>query len=302
MRYHFRRLLTVALIVMALVTILPGQALAGGSLGPRQMMIAYYDAINSGNYLFAYQQWVNPPQTYAQFVAGYANTVSVTTYFGGFQAAGPGRLDGRMAGILVGTHRDGSQVAYSGCYDLRYNASGTGIAQWSILGGNFTPLSFIPAYGARDDGGIGDMLGGINCLDRYNVDGSYRSVQNMLVDYFDAINRGKYQQAYNFWANPPQTYLDFANGWMTTIETVAFYGNYQVTSSMNAAEGGRVPVMLMGYHTDGSQVAYQGCIGVSFNYAAVPQWRIWNAYLSPVAFTTTPTAAQVTAALNAACY
>jgi ABC-type glutathione transport system ATPase component len=66
---------------------------------------------------------------------------------------------------------------------------------------------------------------------------------------------------------------------------------YQVTSGE-----------ILFQNTDGSQVAYQGCIGVSFTYAAVPQWRIWNAYLSPVAFTTTPTAVQVTAALNAACY
>jgi hypothetical protein len=302
MSTHFRRLLTALLIVMALVTMLPGQALAGGSIGPRQMMIFYYDAINSGNYALAYQQWVNPPQTYAQFVAGYADTVSVNMYFGGFQAAGPGRLDGRMPSILVGTHSDGSQVAYSGCYDLRYNGGGTGISQWSVLGGSFTPMAFIPAYGARDDGGIGDLLGGINCLDRYNPDGSYQFAQGMLIDYFDAINRGKFQQAYSYWANPQQNFQDFANGWMTTVETVAFYGNYQASGSLNTAEGGRVPVMLMGYHTDGSLVAYQGCIGVNYNIAATPHWRIWNAYLSPVAFAATPTAAQVTAALSASCY
>jgi hypothetical protein len=301
MLYHFRRWMAAALIVMALVTVMPGHALAGGSIGARQMLIAYYDAINTGDYSLAYQQWVNPPQTYADFVAGYADTVSVNAYFGGFQAYGPG-VTGGVAGILVGTHRDGSQVAYSGCYDLAYNGSGTGFGQWSILGGNFTPLSFIPAYTAQGDGGIGDLLGEINCVNRTNADGSYTTPQNMLVDYFDSINRGKYQRAYSFWANPQQTYLDFANGWMTTMETVMFYGYYQYGGNPAAAEVGRVPVVLMGYHTDGSQVAYQGCIGVNYNRLASPQWRIWDAYLTPMAFSITPTDAQITAALSAACY
>jgi len=32
------------------------------------------------------------------------------------------------------------------------------------------------------------------------------------------------------------------------------------------------------------------------------QWRIWNAYLTPMAFTITPSTAQNHAALNARCY
>jgi hypothetical protein len=302
MPYRLRRLLTAVLFTLALaVTVVPGHTLAGGSIGPRQMLAEYYNQINFRNYGVAYQQWVNPPQTYASFVAGYADTASVTTYFGGFQAFGPGRVDGRVAGILVGAHWDGSQVAYSGCYDVRYNDNVSGFGQWTITGGNFTPMSYVPLSGAQDDGGISQILGGINCLTRTNADGSYTTVQSMLVDYFDSINRGDFGRAYGFWANPQQTYQEFVDGWATTVETVMFYGNYWYGGNFYAAETGRVPVVLMGYHTDGSLAAYQGCIGV--NYASVvPQWRIWNAYLTPMVFTTTPDDAAITAALYAACY
>lgn len=303
MANRLRRLSVALLIALFLVvTLAPGRVLAGGSIGPRQMLITYYDQINMGNYMAAYQRWVVPPHAYGNFVAGYADTASVTVYFGGFQASAPGGTDGRVPGILISTHWDGTQTAYSGCYAVRYNDDATGFGQWSITGGAFNRMSFVPISGARDDGGIGDLLGNIQCLSRYNADGSYTTVQNMLVDYFDAINRGKYERAYSFWANPRQNFQDFANGWMTTIETVMFYGNYQSSRNPVSAETGRVPVVLMGYHTDGSLVAYQGCIGVNYNTAAAPQWRIWDAYLSPLAFTATPSDAQVAAALNASCY
>jgi hypothetical protein len=41
---------------------------------------------------------------------------------------------------------------------------------------------------------------------------------------------------------------------------------------------------------------------VNYNTAAAPQWRIWDAYLSPMAFTATPSDAQIAVALNALCY
>jgi len=304
---RFRRLLTAGLLMLALVTaLLPSNALAGGSVGARQMLILYYDQINVANYPAAYAQWINPPQTYQQFVAGYADTLSVTPYFGGFQALAPGSLDGRVAGVLVGSHRDGTQVAYSGCYDVRYNDTATGTAQWLILGGNFTPLPYIPISGVRDDGGIGALLGSIACLPRTNPDGTYVTVQYMLVDYIDAVNRGDFVRAYGFWdAQSPirQSYDQFVNGWTTTVETVLFYGNYQYSGTTRAAEIGRVPVVMMGYHTDGSLVAYQGCLGVTLpGGPTAGQWRLWNAYLAPMVFATTPSDTQIATALSASCY
>ena len=307
MSYRIGRLLTAGLITLMLImAVLPSNALAGGSMGARQMLIFYYDLINARDYANAYARWVNPPQTYAQFVAGYADTATITTYFGGFQSFGTGRIEGRVAGILVGTHWNGTQTAYSGCYDVRYNDDATGIGQWSILGGNFTPMAYVPISGARDDGGISALLGSINCLPRYNPDGSYVAVQYMLSDYVDAVNRGDWARAYAFWdVQSPirQTYEQFVNGWTTTVETVLFYGNYQFSGTTRAAEVGRIPVVMMGYHTDGSLAAYQGCIGVYFDPGTMPsQWRIWNAYLAPMVLVTTPTDAQIAGALNAACY
>ncbi|MCD4684474.1 MAG: hypothetical protein K8S97_00870, partial [Anaerolineae bacterium] len=125
---------TAITIVGALGSTTP--AAAGGNSGPQAMLTAYYyNHINQRDYWTAYQQWDQHPQTYAQFVAGYAETSFVLAYFGAYQARGPHLLEGSVPGVLIGSHADGTQIAYAGCYTVRYNPDGTGIAQWKITDG-----------------------------------------------------------------------------------------------------------------------------------------------------------------------
>lgn len=296
-----RRMLALVLITGTLISMFTSAApaAAGGNVSPQAMLTAYYyNHINQHDYWTAYQQWDNPPQTYEQFVAGYADTSFVLAYFGAYQARGPFLLEGSVPGVLIGSHNDGTQVAFAGCYDVRYNPAESGIAQWKITAGDFEQLAAPPTYEAEYNQHLQT-----DCAMRKTPDGSaYYSVQAMLSDYFEAVNNRDYAYAYDLWNPPQQTYEDFVAGWQDTVETVAFYGEYQFGGNFNAAEAGRIPVVLMGYHTDGSLVAYQGCIGVNFNTAIPRRWSLYDAYLQPLVSATVPQPDVIMAALNVACY
>jgi hypothetical protein len=287
-------ILLVAVIV--LVAAGPSPALAGGNIGPRNMLIQYYALINSRQYQLAYQQWVAPTQTYQNFVAGYANTASVTTYFGGFQPSLASSTDGAVPGLLVGLDIYGTPTAFSGCYFLRYNDTATGLAQWTITGANFTQTQVVAATASQQ------ILKGIDCYNHRNVNNIYDVAEYALANYYTLINVADYASAYAYWMRPVQTYQQFVTGWGDTSETVLFFGSYQVAARWSAAESGRMPVVLFGYHTDGSLVAYQGCIGMGYNANVAGGWGIAAAYLRPLAFVTTPDDLTISYALSARCY
>lgn len=291
-----RRVAALLIVIVLAGVAVPGRARAGGTIGPRDMLTIYYNYINARQYQIAYNQWISPSQTYADFVAGYGDTSFVSAYFGGFQPGFIGGTLGRVPGVLIGYHTDGGVVAYSGCYEVAYNPGTTGIAQWRIADGDFQLMGYVPAEDA-----IPQVLDR-SCYANYTANGVYTSAQAMLVDYFSAVNLGDMLAAYGLWAQPRQTYDNFVAGWATTTETVLFYGAYQFSGTYSAAESGRVPVVLFGYHTDGSMEAYQGCIGVSYNAYSPVRWSLWNAYLQRLPYTVTPDYATITAVLSAGCY
>lgn len=308
MHTQFVRRSLVALLVALLLAVIAqpvGPALAGGSIGPRAMLLAYYDLINSRDYWTAYQQWDNPPQTYADFAAGYADTVRVTAYFGGLQATDSYRAEGCIPGILIGQRTDGSQVAYQGSYDVRYNPPVTGVAQWKIIAGSFVPLPTVPT----DPGQIMRDYLDVICIEHGS--GIEPPVSISLADYISAVNRGDFADAYGYWLHPagsgyqpPQTFAEFANGWSDTTETVLLYGQLQNAASPYTVETHRIPVVMLGYHTDGSVVMAYGCLGLSY-YAAQDvnyRWRLYAGYLQPVTLGAPVTLAQIEAMLGARCY
>ena len=133
----------------------------------------------------------------------------------------------------------------------------------------------------------------ISTATRVTTDGFYTSVQQLLVAYYNAINRRDFTAAYSLWMNPPQTYESFAAGFADTTEAVLFYGGYQWSGQTYALEAGRIPAVVFGYRTDGSLGVYRGCFRVSYN-ALVPQrWSILGANLAPVAYTAIPDAASL---------
>jgi len=295
--YARRWMAAVMLVALLGLFAMPGHVLAGGNVGPRAMLVSYYQLINARNYAAAYQQWVNPPQTYAQFVTGYADTTRVDAFFGGLQAGAIGQVGGSVPGVLIGYHTDGSVVAYSGCYSLGYNPTATGMAVWPITGATFNPLGYVPASTQ-----IQPLLLSTFCYPHFSPAGSYDSVQQLLVDYFTKVNDGDLQTAYSFWLNPSQTYTQYVTGWSDTTETVMFYGSYWFSGRFNIVETGRVPVVLIGYHTDGSMVTYQGCLGLNFNSQLPRAWSIVASYVQPVLSNAQPPVAAITSSLAVPCY
>jgi hypothetical protein len=290
--------LTIALFIplMLLVSVFStAPVYAGGNVSPRAVMQAYYANINTGRYDLAYAQWTNPPQAYAQFVAGYGDTSSVEAYFGGFQPAGLGSTEGSIPSVLIGHRKNGSVAAFTGCYNLSYNDAVTGVGQWMITGAAIRPLAAVP------DAATVRQLLGVRCYDYMRMAGYGSSVVSMLVDYYNAINLFDYAPAYRLWFNPPQTYQNFVTGFADTTDVVMFSGGYNVRSYGTPANGsvetGCVPVVLFGYHTDGSLVAFQGHLIVRYTGA----WSLQGAELRPLPFAAAPDKATIRLALSTPC-
>jgi len=271
-----------------------GRVSAGGALGPRQVMTAYYAAINARDYATAYSLWIRPMQTYANFVAGYATTASAQAFFGGLQTGYPGSTTGYLPAFLVGTHFDGTQEIYQGCYTMTYNPAESGIRSWLIAGARTWRIAALPTGTT-----LADALT-FDCLQRRDAAGSYTTPQAMLSDYYAAINAQNFARAYSLWAAPQQTYAQFAAGFADTSEVVMFSGITQWNPHFTA-EAAALPVVLLGYHTDGSVVAFEGCLRVA-NTTTPTRWGLLGADLRPMPIVYMPGQAEVVARLAQPCY
>lgn len=87
------------------------------------------------------------------------------------------------------------------------------------------------------------------------------TAQGVLLAYYTDINLKDYASAYQLWQNPPQTYQSFAGGFSLTDKVEPYLGALQ--SHNLAGEMGRVPVVLLGYNTNGTISSYYGCFRLS---------------------------------------
>lgn len=300
-RFGFR--LALAALALALGLGLAGvqPVSAGGFLSPSQYMNTYYSLINSRNFDAAYTEWVNPPQTYDAFVAGYGDTQRVQGYFGGLQPGDANSLVGGVPSVLYGYRTNGTVAAYTGCYYLRYDGGAggaSGTALWAIVSANLRPLSYVPALEGADA-----LIKSTSCYSRFDAAGNFANVTSLLGLYYDAINNRDYATAYGLWRNPPQTYYQFVSGFASTTEVAMFLGGYQYGGAVTAYEAGRIPVMLFGFHADGSVAAYRGCFRLNFDPWRAPGWAIIGANLLPVSTDFgAPDRQAVLGAMAAACY
>jgi hypothetical protein len=268
----------VVLVALIMAVGVMGNVSAGGNVGPKAMLETYYTFINARQYQAPYQQWVNPPQTYANFAAGYNDTVSVRSFFGGFQPSGPNSVSGRVPAFLQGNKAASADI-YTGCYDVRFNPLSSGIGQWQITGAT---MQHIP-YAAIDDAYVTENMINVTCYEQYNMADPYTAgPAGMLVDYFSDVNRRDYSEAFAHWSRPVQTYDQFVAGWSDTLETVMFYGTSQPLPTNGGYDSVRIPVVLMGYGTAGNLNLYTGCIGAGPNPYTREVWSITSARLQAV--------------------
>ena len=88
---------------------------------PSEVIVSYYDAINSGEYRRAYNYWKNPTQSYRDFVKGYSSTKKVRLRINpNIPAEGAaGSLYKEVPTVLISTMKNGSRQIFYGCYTLR---------------------------------------------------------------------------------------------------------------------------------------------------------------------------------------
>ncbi len=88
---------------------------------PVALLASYYNAIQHQEYQRAYAYWQSPPNTYSQFINGFADTLSVQLIVEPPVQAGvaAGSLYVEIPTLVLAGHRDGSQHMYYGCFVTR---------------------------------------------------------------------------------------------------------------------------------------------------------------------------------------
>ena len=88
---------------------------------PAEILVSYYDAINSKQFRRAYNYWKNPPQKYQDFVRGFNDTRRVRLITNpNFQVEGAaGSLYKEVPAVVISTMKNGAQKTFYGCYTLR---------------------------------------------------------------------------------------------------------------------------------------------------------------------------------------
>ncbi|MEQ8676472.1 MAG: hypothetical protein RLP44_22040 [Aggregatilineales bacterium] len=105
---------------------------------------AYYEAINTGNFIAAYSMWMFPfpppfpngsPQVdhrppYNTFAQGYATTAHITVYTGSYvtlgASAGRTYVNGYQPVVLISQNTNGTFTTFSGCYVMGRFSAGDG--------------------------------------------------------------------------------------------------------------------------------------------------------------------------------
>ncbi len=119
------------------------------------------------------------------------------------------------------------------------------------------------------------------------------SAQGVLLAYYTSINLRDYRSAYNLWINPRQTYQNFASGFANTDHVEPYFGALQAPHV--AGELGRVPMVLLGYNTNGTVSSFFGCFTLSSGY------RISGATIHTISSNGIPDNTSIVTALGVNC-
>jgi hypothetical protein len=265
----------IALVMLATLTMVSASATrAAEYTSPQSMLLTYYNTINRGDYINAYNLWLNPGQTYQAFAGGFAATVRVEPYLGVFQNTGVPQV-GYVPAVLLGYQTDGTVYSYYGCFAVNY--LGYNGLTWRIAESDF---HLIATQSAPVNAVIQAYLG----IDCFNVPtGITVNTASMtsnvaaptILAYYDAINRKYFASAYAYWLQPlpgPKpngapaqdyrpSFTQFQNGYINTAYVNVYFGDYNRLgpSAGHSYLDGLLPVVLVGQQIDGTFAAFSGC-------------------------------------------
>ncbi len=269
---------------------------------PLAVLYSYYTEINLGDYTAAYNHWLNPPMNYQRFAGGFNATTHIVPYFAPFTGTASA---GSVRSVLLGYRADRLVESYAGCFNLSYAG-----ASWLITGSNFALL----ANGSPPTNGAISTELAQGCANNPSPAlGTYEQADQLVVNYFDLINRRSYVGAYSLWLAPqagpqpngsPATdyrrpFDRFVSGYADTRYAYVYLGDYQF---MGAAAGkpylqGMLPMVLVGDRWDGSFRAFYGCwvIGTFPNGMFIVNGRFYQ-FMSD-----TPSGADIMSRINIDC-
>ncbi len=119
------------------------------------------------------------------------------------------------------------------------------------------------------------------------------SATEFLVSYYNAINRGEYERAYNYWENhdggtngSPTDLASFAGGFASTASVAVTFGMPEGDAAAGSIYAS-VPAVIIATNKDGSVNTFAGCyvtrhtnIGIDPDPDAV-LWRMYSAAIQP---------------------
>jgi len=261
----------VLLVLLMSVTVAQAAAPMGPTETPREAMLRYFNALNQGDTLRAFNTWwpgaLN--QSYGDYAAGFDNLIRSQPFFGELQVTAPNR--GQLPTVLIAYETGSTPVrSFYGCYNLYYDGF-----TWRLTGSDMRVLSNDHAL-TNDD--IASYLLTVDCGALLPPTGLPTSLAEMtgphsqfMMGYFDAINTDQFSMAYAYWLSllpdsaMPQdyrpVYADWVAGYADTRYINVYTGAYQYGGATAAKPylDGMLPVALVAEHTDGSYTAYYGC-------------------------------------------
>ena len=111
---------------------------------------------------------------------------------------------------------------------------------------------------------------------------------DVLASYYNAISRGEYWRAYNYWGNHPQTYVTFANGFSDTLSVQLIVQPPTILEGAAGSIYASIPTVVIAEHQDNTQHIYSGCFVTRKTNQQTPDmpedtWHIYSGDLKEVA-------------------
>ena len=245
---------------------------------PSQVIVSYYNALNRGEYLRAYDYWINPSGTqgsFSKFVSGYRYTSRVDLVFGSITSgASAGLIYYTVPVLLKATAINGVRANWAACYVIHQarpeNFSMPPFIPMGIIWGSAQaydlPTSDASALAAAcsvypTNGPAVAVSGNPLTVDKSNFlddrSGPVETVSSLL----NALNRKEYVRAYSYYQNPsvyPGAYAPYAAGFADTVTIIAVFGSAQ----SEVVAGGlydKQPLAMRVQKTDSSIQTFVGC-------------------------------------------
>ncbi len=257
---------------------IPAESYIDDRSTPSQIIISYFNALNRGEYLRAYNYWINPSGTqgsFSKFASGYKNTSRVDLVFGSITSGtSAGLIYYTIPVLLKATAINGVHANWAACYVIHQARP----ENFSLP--PFNPMGIIWGSAKDYDPAMDDASAlATACSDYPNTGNAVAVTRNPLnvdkTNFLDdrsgpietvssllnALNRKEYVRAYSYYQYPsvyPGSYYPYAAGYIDTAAITPVFGtSHSVVAAGNPIY--KLPLAMHVQKTDGSNQTFVGC-------------------------------------------